>query len=150
MNIWLDLEETIINNWDDGLLMNVSRIKHWLDVLEVKEINIWSFAIWNQDDKDFFVTSGMKGGIQRVLERDIIEFPSVEDMRAYVYEYERIKYDSQSEFMSINGKRWSFIKYCMAHQIGQHSILLDDAVPNLDVYDRKTKTNIQLYNVVDI
>lgn len=150
MTIWLDLEETIINNWDDGLLINVSRIKRWLDINDAKTINIWSFAIWTKEDKEFFITSGMKGVIERVLEREIIEFPSVEEMRAFVYDYERITYDSQREFMTLNGKRWSFMKYCMAHQIGLHSILLDDAVPNLDIYDRKTKTNIQLYNVVDI
>jgi hypothetical protein len=122
--------------------MNVNVIKRWLDALEVKEINIWSFAIWTKEDKEFFVTSGMKEAIERALERDIVEFPSVEEMRAYVYEYEHITYDSQREFMTLNGKRWSFIKYCMVHRIGQHSILLDDAVPNLDVYDRNTHTTI--------
>jgi hypothetical protein len=149
MKVWLDLEETIINNWDDGRLINVTKIRKWLDILEVEEISIWSFAIWNDKDIKSFEWM-MKEEIEVALRRRIVDYPSVEAMRAYVYEYERIKYDSQSEFMTLNGKRWSFIKYCMVHQIGQHSILLDDAVPNLDVYDRKTKTNIQLYNVVDI
>jgi hypothetical protein len=149
VKIWLDLEETIINNWDDGLFINIIKIRKWLDKLGVDEINIWSFAIWNDKDINTFEEQ-LKDNIEVIFNRRIVDYPSVEAMRAYVYGYERIHYDSQQEFMNLNGKRWSFIKYCMAYQIGQHSILLDDAVPNIDVYDRKTKTNIQLYNVVDI
>lgn len=150
MHIWLDLEETIINNWNDGLLINVSRIKKWLADNNISNIHIWSFAIWNDSDQLDFVDSGMKDSIERALDCKILTYMSVAQMEQAVYEYERFRYDSQSEFMQLNGKRWSFIKYCLLKHPTKKCILIDDAVPTLEMKVKKTQGEIHLINIDDI
>lgn len=151
VKVWLDLEETIIDNWDSGLLINPGRIKKWLkSTYNVDEINIWSFAIWNEADKLEFVSTGMKAAIEKALECRIIDFPSVEDMQQLIEKYEGIIYDSRGEFMQLNQKRWSFMKYCLGYEPNTRCVLLDDAVPSWELIDWKTKTVVHLVNIIDI
>lgn len=151
VKVWLDLEETIIDNWDSGLLINPGKIKKWLkSTYNVDEISIWSFAIWDDADKEEFVSSGMKEAIEKALECRIIDFPSVEDMQRKVEEYESIKYESRGEFMQINQERWSFMKYCLGYEPNTRCVLLDDAVPSWELVDWKTKTVVHLVNVIDL
>lgn len=148
--VWLDLEETIINSWSDGILVNSNKLKNWLDSNNVGDIHIWSFAVYGPKDQHEFETSGMKEGIERVLDRQILSCLSILEMYKLVYQYEKIRYDGVNEFCSLNGKHWSFIKYCMGHQIGKHSILIDDCVPTWTIHDKKTGTIVELINVGDI
>ena len=151
VKVWLDLEETIIDNWDSGLLINPGKIKKWLkSTYNVDEISIWSFAIWDDADKEEFVSSGMKEMIEKALECRIIDFPSVEDMQRRVEEYESIRYESRGEFMQLNQKRWSFMKYCLGYEPNTRCVLLDDAVPSWELVDWKTKTVVHLVNVIDL
>jgi hypothetical protein len=153
VKVWLDLEETIINNFDDGLFLgHVYKIKKWLDQKEIKEVNIWSFAIW--DDKDIkSFEFRLKEEIELALGRPIISYPSVEQMQKLVYHYESIEYDSRSDFMQLNGKRWSFIKYCLGNQYSfeaNECVLIDDAVPNQTLVDYDRNLTIQLINVLNL
>ena len=148
--IWLDLEETIIDSWNSGLLVNASKIRKWLNDNDCGDIHIWSFAIWNEKDQSEFETSGMKDSIERILRRQILSYPSVIDMHKFVYQYEKVRYDGTTDFMSINGKHWSFIKFCMGHHIGKECILIDDSIPSWTITDNKTGTIIKLINVRDI
>ena len=150
IKVWLDLEDTIITNWDDGILLNPNKIKNWLDKNHIEDIDIWSFAIWNQQDKDFFVSSNMKTTIENALKRRINDFLSVEDMQSLIFDYERITYFSREEFMQLNSKKWSFIKYCLGYQMGHTCYLIDDAVPNQTIIDHNTNTTIHLVNIISI
>jgi len=139
--IWLDLEETIINNWDDGFFTgHTQKIKTFIDKIKPSHINIWSFAIWDEEHRSQFVSSSMKKSIEDVLGYEIKEYPSVEDIRLMVYEYEKTRYFSRSEFMQMNGKFWSFIKYGMLRN-DEHIILIDDAVQHttMDIVKRNVK-----------
>ena len=149
-HLWLDLEETIIDSWSSGLLINPHKIRKWLDQNDIDDIHIWSFAIWDDKDKNEFVTSGMKESIECVLRRQILSSLSVIEMHKLVYQYEKVRYDGTTDFMSLNGKHWSFIKYCMGHHIGEHCILIDDCVPSWTLNDNKTGTIVELINVRDI
>ncbi len=150
LKVWLDLEETIINNWNDGLFLgHVHKIKKWLDDNEIKEINIWSFAIWN--DKDILdFESHLKKQIELALGRPIVLYPSVEQMQKLVYQYEHTEYDSVWEFMQLNRKNWSFIKYCLGHHKDCKCILIDDAVPNQTLVDHDINLTIRLINVLSL
>ena len=150
MNVWLDLEQTIINNWQEGLLINSTAIRRWLNQHEVGDIHIWSFAIYNDKDLKDFVQSGMKEAIERILNRKILSHPSVEQMQQMVYKYERIKYDHWSEFTALNGKQWSFIKFCLGEHPDKKCVLIDDVVPSLEIKNVKTGGEIILINVNDI
>ncbi|MGZ8924522.1 MAG: hypothetical protein ACXW2E_01435 [Nitrososphaeraceae archaeon] len=149
--IWLDLEDTIIDSWKVGqLTFHIHSINKYLKDMNIKFVHIFSFAICNHPDKIDFIDSGMKLNIELAIECLIHEYPSVEEIHQKVFEYEGIRYDSLYEFIQINGKHWSFIKFCMYTQMGKHSILIDDAVPSWIINDPKSNTTIQLLNIKDI
>lgn len=148
--VFLDLEETIIDSWANGILVNAGRIKKWLDKNHLGGIHIWSFAIYDDKDQHEFETSGMKTSIEHVLGREILSSLSIVDMSKLVYQYEKLRYDNRSDFMQMNGKHWSFIKYCMGHQIGNKCILIDDCVPDWVLSDNNTGTIVELINVRNI
>jgi hypothetical protein len=150
VTVWLDLEETIIDSWSSGVLINTHKIKKWLDDHNVSLISIWSFAIWNEVDQQEFVSSGMKSAIEQALHRPIVSAPSILNMKEYVYDYERIHYDDGCDFMTMNGKHWSFIKFCMGRWPGTHCVLIDDCVPSWTIKDNATGGVIELINILDI
>ena len=47
MNIFFDLEETLIASWTDHYLCNKNKITEFLDFYDIRNIHIFSFAIWN-------------------------------------------------------------------------------------------------------
>lgn len=51
--LYLDLEETVITNWNDALLMNVSRVRDFLDDnpdIDRDDVRVFSFAIYDGRD----------------------------------------------------------------------------------------------------
>lgn len=148
--VWLDLEETIIDSWSSGLLVNTSKVRKWISDQAVTNVSIWSFAIWDEKDWNEFSSSGIKNTLERALNVEIYEYLCVDDVQKKVFEYENVHYESRSDFMSLNGKHWSFIKYCMHHQQGHECILLDDVVPSWVLLEPKTNTIVRLVNIVDI
>lgn len=151
LQVWIDLEETIINNWNDGLFIyHVDTIRTWCKYHKLENINIYSFAIYDDKDKEHFFSSGMKASIELALDCSILEYPSIAEIQHVVSKYEGIKYDSRFEFMQLNGKHWSFIKYCMLAHQGKHNVLIDDAIPTWTICDNKTNTSIDLINIVDL
>jgi hypothetical protein len=134
--LWLDLEETIIQSWDNPVLIpqNVVNIRRFITSHNITEVFIFSFAIWDKKDAAFFRESGMKHEIEQVLGVRILSWPSIGEMRDMVFVAERIQYDSDHEFTSLNGKLFSFIKLgTWVAFPGIHSILIDDTVPNMDI-----------------
>jgi hypothetical protein len=147
-DVWLDLEQTIIDSYESGKLINVRKIKRFLDELEMGNLNIWSFVVYNEDDREGFV-GGLCGILEEVLGRQIIEVPTIIEIRDKVFCYEGIRYDSVMDFMQLNGKHWSFMKYCLGNRVGKKSLLIDDVVPNLSIMDEHG-TYIRLVNVDSI
>lgn len=147
VEIWLDLEETIINNWDDAWLTHhVPKIKAWLDYHKPTKINIWSFAIWSEEDRDYFVNSGMKEVISNELGYRISKYPSMLDMMKWAKEYDGIHYENVHEFAQLNGKTWSFVKFGVLQQ-NKKLFLIDDAVPHLEMKVPDNNVSIYLLNV---
>ena len=150
MEVWLDLEDTIITNWNEALLTNNGKIKKWLDERDVKELRIWSFAIQNNNDKERFVRSGIKRMIETALERPILEWLSVEEMQTLVQYYDGIIYESQTEFRQIHSKQWSFIKFCLGSKKNMTCVLIDDAVANLKITEYDRLLDIHLVRIQDM
>ena len=132
-SLWLDLEGTVINNWDDALFTAyIPKIRRFIkskpnDV----EINIFSHAIYDDSDVNTFINSGMKDSIESSLKVDIKCYPSVEQIMNSIYKFDKIKYDSVHEFITLNGKFFSFIKFCRSlpkPDIKTCYYLIDDCV----------------------
>lgn len=142
-NFFLDLEGTIIQSWDNPNLINVDSIKKWLKDRDVKQIHIFSFAIFNKDDQDKFVAR-FKTPLQDVLGVDIVSWP---DKRSMMDADLPIKWDNEWDFSSVRGKQGAFLIWATQNFAGQHSVLIDDCVPNRVVSDLDTNTIITTINV---
>jgi len=67
MNIlFLDLEDTIIEEWDRPFLINVDKIKSFIDNNSFTDFGIFSYAIHNQSDLALFKRD-MKPVIEKAL-----------------------------------------------------------------------------------
>lgn len=142
--IFLDLEETIIDTWQGNAIINVDKIKKFLG--NTKEVGIFSFAIWNDVDKEFF-EKNWRSAIENTLGIKAVVVPSVSDMMKVDFDLRGIRFDDIFEFIVMNKKEGAFRSWCLTFHIGQHTILVDDAVPNLIIDDEDTRTKIQLVNV---
>ena len=147
-SVWLDLEDTVIDVWSSGRLLHdkVAKIKNFLNQVKPQQINIWSFAIWYEKQQVEFVQSGMKESLELELGSMIDQFPNMEQMRAYAYDFEHIRYDSTLEFMQLNGKAWSFIKFALQFNDTEFW-LIDDAIPTMTIDNHQTNTIIHLLNI---
>ncbi len=124
--LFLDLEDTIIERFDDPLLMNVEKIKDWLGQHQFDEIRMFSFAIHNDRDIYIFETQ-MRESIQRVL--DITIHPTVFATGNHFKEIGKHFKESitHNELFEEIGKYRSFVAWCNLHFKGNHCVLLDDA-----------------------
>lgn len=147
--LWLDLEETVIDNWFDQVLLHnkINKIKQYIDNLGVKTINIWSFAIWHNEDKETFVKSGLKETLEDVFNKRIIEFPSIEETMKVTYDVDGyFHYDDMREWVQINGKFLSFFKYAKTRE-NVELYLIDDCVEHTVVHFPNKNVKIYTLNI---
>lgn len=147
--VFLDLEETLIDNWQDKNLLpnNIAKIKKELKQIAPDLVSIWSFAIWNEDDLLEFITSGLKVELECQLRiNKFNEIPTIEEIQHIIEKREKLKYDSLVEFMCLNNKELSFIKYGLT-KTDTDFWLIDDTVPNLFLENNDTNVSINLINV---
>lgn len=150
MNIFFDLEETLILSWTNHYLCNRNKIIKFLDFYDIKEIHIFSFAIWNDDDKQYFNTE-IKPFIEDSYKVCILSAPSVQEMRRSDTELTGIQYDSITDYVSIRGKVGAFENWVQA-AVGlkrNHNVLIDDVVPNKTIINRSVGYKIDYINVFD-
>jgi len=157
--VFLDLEETVITNWSEELLHHPERVKRFLDSIPGfdRTVEIFSFAIGNQRDKDLFVSRKMKEMLERELNVDIVAWPSVEEMARASQKFTgcRWLFNDEcpsgldlTEFISIKGKVGAFDDFCMLnHPKDTHCILIDDIVPDRITKFWRDNLIIELVNV---
>ena len=138
--VFLDLEGTIINNWNQAELINVSLLSAYLRRHAVKEISIFSFAIWDNDDKDRFEQQ-MKAMLERALDVQVIEWRSVDDMLTSV----GCDLNERMDFIRERGKARAFIDVCKVREhSGSTCVLIDDAVPYETLVSHTLNLELQL------
>lgn len=136
--IWLDLEETIITSWNNFLnftpnsIINENKIRKFLVDNNIKEINIFSAAIWNEDDKKVF-NNDIKPILENILNIKINEFPSLDDLRTKDHYNRRIRWFNNSDFIEVNCKFISFLNFLRFEKKSNHHILIDDCVQNIKI-----------------
>ena len=150
MNVWLDLEGTIITSWEDFLLnplcvINIKKVTNWLKFNGITEINIFSAAIYDAKDKSTFETE-MKDILERLLNVKIIKYPSIEELMILTRSFDQYRYDSVHEFIYHNGKFISFLKLCVENYNTQYHVLIDDCVDNW-IMEKSNHTRIETINI---
>lgn len=146
MNVFLDLEETVIDSWNSGLLINVQKLKDFLNEQKVKEVRIFSFAIWDEaDQRDF--AARLLDPIERALGVGVLSCPSVAELLRVEKEFTSTFFDSLTDFISLRGKTGAFRTWCEAMHPGEVSVLIDDVVPNACWINSDTGTDLKFVNV---
>ena len=146
--IFLDLEETVITSWDEGLLCNSSRVRDFLTEHDAKSFTVFSFAVWNDKHKQDFERLHRRG-LERGLDCRVASCPSTEDFMKADTALTGVHFDSVTDFISIRGKVGAFTNWVRFNGI-KHAILVDDVVPNVDIITRDTGGIIRFINVMDI
>lgn len=147
--VFLDLEETIIDSWESGNLVNVQVIKDYLEKNNIKEVGIFSFAIYNDRDLDIF-SRDHKTAIERVLNVTISTVISVEQMLKLDTAFTGLFFESVSDFISIRGKKDAFINFVNGNVKFDKAILIDDVVPNMSIKYHDVNAEIELVNVLKL
>lgn len=147
-NVFLDLEETVINNWDEGLLVNATRVREFLSEQGVKEFTVFSFAVWNDKDKADFERLHRRV-LEKALDCRVVACPSVEDFMRVDTELTGVHFESLTDFISVRGKVGAFTNWCRFHSLNR-ALLVDDVVPNVDILNRDTGDLVRFVNVMDL
>jgi hypothetical protein len=143
MKLFLDLEETLIEVWQSNghvnfLIDNIEKINKFIHDNGVSEIGIFSFAIWDDEDRENFITKlspQLKEFGIEVSDSDVVP---VENVAKTILKNMRINLDS-SEVINLWGKDRAFIDWCRFEENGDHFVLIDDAVENCQVlFDNKS------------
>ena len=127
--VFLDLEETIITNWDEGLLINTQVVNQWLKDVGVTDVRIFSFAIWDEKDK-FHFEGVMRPTLERALEVNIVEWLSVQEMMQLSKQFSGLQWLDVTDFVQLRGKHGAFFDVCKVRENNCTCILLDDAIPH--------------------
>jgi hypothetical protein len=146
--IFLDLEETVITSWAEGLLCNSSRVRDFLAEHNASKFTVFSFAVWNDKDKQDFEQLHRRG-LERGLDCRVASCPSTEDFMQADTALTGVHFDSVTDFISIRGKVGAFTNWVRFQGIS-HAILVDDVVPNIDIISRDTGGITRFINVMDI
>lgn len=143
---YFDLEETLITSWVDTLLCNKEKVEAFIKQHNVKEVHIFSAAIWDDYDKNIF-EKNLKGWLEGVYNISIVSWPSMKDVWAKT-NWKTVKFVNVSEFIMIIGKKRMFEDWCkLMHHRDSHCILLDDSFEEESLINKVHNTIIE---VVDI
>jgi hypothetical protein len=146
---FLDLEQTIIDSWEGREIINVGPIKRWLHANGADSVNIFSFAIWTDEDKQNF-DQYIRPRIERYLELPILSWPSIEDMMRADFDHTGVHFDrghERTEFINMRGKKDAFINYVLCKVDFKRAVLIDDVVQDITITHRKNGWTIELWNV---
>jgi hypothetical protein len=149
-DIWfLDLEETIITDFTDPEIANLEVVKEHFKRIGVKQVHIFSFAIWGSREKKIFEQPNFKGWLERVFELEIVTYPSMQEVMDEVFWKTHTKWEL-TDFISIWGKARAFADYCLMMHHTKNCFLIDDIVPNAITVDRKTGLTTEFINVLNL
>lgn len=144
--VFLDLEQTVIDNWDSGMLINSTAVRGFLAEHQVKQFDVFSFAVWNQPDLDTFERLHRRA-LERSLDATVQTVPTVEQMMLADTGLTGVVFENVSDFIGLRGKPMAFVNWCRVNHPGENCLLLDDIVPNIDVVDRDRDVTVRLVNV---
>jgi len=134
--LFLDLEETVIQSWDNPIFCNTDFILDILKQEQVKQVHIFSFAIYNDRDKKIFENT-MKSGLEQHLGVEILSWVSIKELIEKIFNHTNTLFD-ENELITLWGKVRSFHDFCSSEFNNIECILVDDVVPNsrFDLFDK--------------
>jgi hypothetical protein len=133
LHVFLDLEQTLIESWDNPWQMNASTaFQSHLLALKVPnvEFHIFSFAIWNEND--VFTFRRFQRKIESFFNIAISDVIMISDIVSAVKQVRSIQVLEDSELSQLFGKADSWLDFCKFHKI-HNAILFDDKVEDSSI-----------------
>lgn len=146
MEIFLDLEETVIDSWQSGLLINATAVREFLKARNAKSVHIFSFAIWHDSDVWEF-RKRLCRPLERALDISVAQILSAEQMMMIDTEKTNLHHDSITDFVALRGKIGAFMSWCGHRFPDQHCVLVDDVVPNATWKNHDTMLTCEFVNI---
>jgi hypothetical protein len=146
---FIDLEQTIIESWQAPDLINVQRIRSFLEQNNADEVRIFSFAIWNEIDKHRF-NDDIKPRIEDALGLPVMSWPSVQDMMRADFDHTGDRWEKGhevSEFIQLRGKEHAFFNFVCNQYNFTRAVLIDDVVPDMTRSHRIKGWSVEFWNV---
>lgn len=153
MKVFLDLEGTLIDSWFNPKLLteNIRKIKLFLHIHKISEVDIFSYAVLNVEDYKNFLK--MEEALEMSLGTEIDEIHLGENILTTVSRYTNLVYENWLDFTSVTYKHQVFYDYCLARASNFNTsmcILIDDVVPTRMVVNYKPNTAALTLNIRDI
>lgn len=149
--VFLDLEGTVISMIDDPVLMNMSKVGHWLKNEKVDNFGIFSFAIDNKEERDEFTRGWVYKTLEQRFDRPIGRIVTTEEAMKGACGINRVSFEGLWEFKQLWGKERGFIDFGRQmfnnFEVPIELVLLDDMVPNMIVELPDINLTIRLVNV---
>jgi|LakMenEpi03Aug12_release.lakeMendotaPanAssembly.Ray.scaffolds.fasta_scaffold123664_6 hypothetical protein len=145
IKLFLDLEDTIVDNWDDFLFIpsNCEKIKTYIKEHKITDITVFSFAIDDEDDVITFVKQHQEE-VERILDVKINHVMPLTEVTDLLYrglnlsKYDIKSFGKQAIFLN-------FIDYIIVDNTTY--ILIDDMVDNLTITYHDSNNTVKLTNI---
>ena len=128
--LWFDLEATMIESWDKPFIINQEKIVNVLKEFPCDEIGIFSFAIWDDKDRDTF-NFKFKANIESTFGIKISHVPTKQELFQAIKKNHKCQF-TFDDFFDFWGKENGFSDWVRATQTGTH-ILIDDMVEDCEM-----------------
>lgn len=147
MEVFVDLEETLIQSWDNPLLCNLQKLRAWFKAAKVTDVHLFSFAVWNEGDRDHFIRH-FQPSIEDAFEIKFKTVHTVEDFMKADTKRTGVRFDNLTEFILIRGKVGALQSWCGVNHPRGCSVLIDDVVPNMTIHDEDQDLLLKFINVI--
>jgi hypothetical protein len=160
--VWLDLEDTlvtpIVDGWHLFEIINLEKIKRVIADLNPVSVSIFSFAIWNEHQRNLF-NRHTRPHLEAAIGRRFEIVPTVDDDIIPVcanqmgIAMETVDFQEMSNFWGKQGafRLWmrDWVTRFQRHQpiLPFHAVLLDDAVYNEKVEWPDLRATIEQWNI---
>lgn len=156
-HIFLDLEGTVCSlienqQYSTTDFADLRRVRDWLhrEDPDVVAVGIFSYAIDNKEEKDTFMRSWLRKGLEEQLGVMITRIVTADEAQAFSELRRKTRFEFLWEFKQRIGKETGFIDYCKSQFKDCECVLLDDAVDNVRVEVLDKNLIIRTVNVYEI
>lgn len=139
---FVDLEETLVDNFDELVPINHVRVAAFLDEhCPTREVELFSFAVW--EDRERERLQKFAGHIEQAHDLKLVRVWTCEEMIKLVQAHTGVVWDLH-DFLSVWGKERAFEDFALALKKQDHKfVLLDDVVANKSVHFSDTNVTVQ-------
>ena len=140
--LWLDIEGTIIKSWEEPFIINQEKIQNLICEFLPDEIGVFSFAIWNDKDREFFKDQ-IGPHLEKIFGIQITHIPTKQEVFQAIKKANKKQFDFD-DFCDFWGKENGFSDWIRATNSGTH-ILIDDLVEDCEIFFKNS--HIVLKNI---